>query len=66
MEGRFISLGTRLGKKKVGNRMRRRQAALGHLRSSSGDRPPFRIAKKAGGARASDCLCQWMERNGLP
>ena len=46
--------------------MRRRQAALGHLRSSSGDKPPFRIAKKAGGARASDCLCQWMERNGLP
>ena len=46
--------------------MGRRQAALGHLRSSSRDRPPFRIAKKAGGARASDRLCQWMERNGLP
>lgn len=46
--------------------MGRCQTSLGHLRSSSGDRPPFRIAKKAGVARASDSLCQWMEGNGLP
>lgn len=40
--------------------MGRRQAALGHLRSSSGDRPPFRIAKKAGGAGLQTaCVSGW-------